>query len=492
MLCNYGSVSEPYPGYDWYVDSSKAPGGNGLSSATAFSTLAAVGAVVQAGDAIGLAKGSHFDDTLDLSALTGCTVSTYGAGAAPVIDCSQAIANVSFSKTAGRTNVYQAAVTIESDASKTWVSAWENDTRLVRVADVATCDATPGSYVPSADNTDNITLYIHPAGSGNPITNGKTYEYSKRQYGLLTGTNGVVSGIITRRNLNNNGSLSVGVGATVTNCEANEGQFHNVYVQPLAILDGVICRGAYRPDLAHAYFVFNANNGGGNPVTFRNCQALADSYDSLATGFFGHYNTSGAFGTITFENCRVENMIVGFAVSAGHATFLQFTDCETVNVQDPFDPNCPFEISGGSVRRTAAQGAVRIVIGTENGLIDELTACIGTVSGGLIWTTGATTLTVRNCTFVIVNGSGVQVGVYSTVSTPTITLINNVWSNFVSTYGFLSTPTLVSDNNCFTPATTDMYWNSIKYNDVAAWVAATGQDTHSATSGCDTSPAGCS
>jgi hypothetical protein len=180
------------PGFDWYVDSEDGSDAHtGKTPSQAFQSIAKLLTVMEAGQSTGLKRGSLWREQLSLPG-AGCRVGAYGGGERPILDASDEIAGGAWSKTA--------------------------------------CDATPGSYFPSG-SSGTITLYVHPTGNGNPASNGKTYEYSARPNGIdfYNHANCRVSGVHTRKQLNCDGSLRAGQGATLVNCLASYGGKHNLY-----------------------------------------------------------------------------------------------------------------------------------------------------------------------------------------------------------------------------------------------------------------------
>ncbi len=310
MIIRAGGIRGRRAQRPWYVDSVNGfDGHQGKSPADALRTIGAVLPKIRRGDAVALASGSHWRESLAIAA-DEVKVMAYGTGAKPLLDCSDPIAAAAWSKAAGLTNVYQATVALDGSDAAQFVSAWENDARLVRASSPADCDARAGSYYPSSDSAATIMLQVHASDHSNPGTNGKVYEYSRRQFGL-SGANGITAtGIHTRRNLHNNGSLSVYAHCTLTDCVASEGAKHNVYVGPGSKLTRVEADRAYSTGDG-MMFVYNGANVGGGNVTFVDCYAH-DFTGPSAAGFGGHANDSSLFGTITWEGCRVEGCTRGY------------------------------------------------------------------------------------------------------------------------------------------------------------------------------------
>ncbi len=333
-------------GPKWYVDSVTGDdGNNGKAAGSAFRTIAAVLPRITAGDTVGLARGSHWREQFTIPA-DRVQVTAYGSGNRPLLDCSDVIGGGSWSKTAGRTAVYECSVAHDVALGKTFIGCWENGARLQWKTSVADVDATPGSYT-LADTTwspaSPVTLYVHASDGANPGGNGKTYEYANRSYGLTAvGRTGcMIQGIETRRNMHNDGSLVLGPSTTVIDCVASDGQYHSVFVAPGCRLTGVTANDAYHP-AAIGLFIWDpvAN---GEDLYFENCQALLPAYTAGMGGGFGGHGT-GALGTVMFKNCTVQNCDIGFG--GGLATNLVVADCRTTGP-------CAYPINGDAAKTTS-------------------------------------------------------------------------------------------------------------------------------------------
>ncbi len=323
MIVRAGGIRGRRAQRPWYVDSvNGSDGRQGRSPSDALRTIAAVLPRIRRGDTVALATGSHWRESLSIGP-DQVRVIAYGTGAKPLLDCSDIVAPGAWSKAAGLTNVYQASVALDGSDPAQFVSAWENDVRLVRASSPAGCDAQAGSYYPSSDSEASITLYIHASDHSDPGSNGKTYEYSRRQYGLA-GANGIqVSGIHTRRNLHSNGSLMVYAHCSLTDCLASEGTKHSVYAGPGTRLTRVEADRAYSTGDG-MMFVYNGANVSNGNVTFLDCHAHGYT-GGTAAGFGGHSNDGSSFGAITWQGCRVEDCSRGF--TAGNALAVTATGC---------------------------------------------------------------------------------------------------------------------------------------------------------------------
>lgn len=472
------------PKYDWYVDSVNGNDNyDGKTDLTPFSTIGKLETVLIAGKSVGLAKGSHWREQLDLPG-NGCSVNAYGNGEKPILDASNLISAGSWVKTAGQTNVYEVNITpIWFGSGKDWLNVWENNVYLTRVASIAICDSTPGSYFPSAA-TGTITLYIHSSNSTNPGTNGKVYEYSHRQYGIYSYSysNCRVIGVETRRNLHNDGSLKMGRSSTIVDCLCSYGGLHNLYYGDGSFLINVVAQNAYHTS-SHTYFVANENSPTGLGIIHINCHAISDSYDALGTGFYGHRNTSGDFGLVQYIDCDYSNLIVGFDfVNAGSMLF------ENCNFIMPVVGGAVGIRTGSSVIHTIRNCDIihnggRIVgnnIADATIIIDGGLWTLGgaAANGGVVYGTLKYSLNVQNLTFAGgVNGS---VLFYSSDAQTTYYARNNNYNIDVTRcYEIATALNLDSDYNNFYDDNTRNKVEGVDHMTIAAYKAATGQDSHS-------------
>jgi hypothetical protein len=318
MIARMGSFYSRRPrGPNWYVDSAAGDDANsGKAPGMALRTIAALLSKISAGDTIGLARGSHWREQFTVPA-DGVRVLPYGAGARPLLDASDVIPSSGWTKTAGQTNVYQCSITHDLAIGKTFIGCWEEGVRLAWKTAIADVDAMPGSYTlsdTSASPPSPVTLYVHASDGASPAGNGKIYENASRNFGLDAAGQGnrahcKISGIQTRRNMHNDGSLILGNYATVTGCLITDGGFHSVFVQPGCHLVDVVANGAYHPS-GSSFFIWNPV-GNGEDITFEGCQALLPSFVSGVGGGFGGHGT-GQLGTVTYRNCIARNCDLAF------------------------------------------------------------------------------------------------------------------------------------------------------------------------------------
>jgi hypothetical protein len=236
---------------DFYADSAAAGGGNG-SAAAPFNTLSALQtAAISFGNGvkIGLKRGSNWRERLNLSALDNVQIADYGTGDLPVIDCAEYPAAGSWSKTGGLTNVYQTTLAALSlGGAQERYHGRENDVSLIVRTTNALVDANAGSMRVDRAGANPI-VYVHAFNSSDPASNGRVYDFAVRDNAIdlsginVTGTHksgARVTGIVTRGNLHDNGSLMVGHGATVKKCVAAHGSYHSLFIGDGEIEDVVL------------------------------------------------------------------------------------------------------------------------------------------------------------------------------------------------------------------------------------------------------------
>ncbi|HVX65007.1 MAG TPA: right-handed parallel beta-helix repeat-containing protein, partial [Bryobacteraceae bacterium] len=378
-------------------------------------------------------------------------------------------------------NIYQCTVPVDATG---FCSVWENDVRLFRAASMADLEATAGRYLPAADPdaAGDVTLYVHASDGANPATNGKRYEYARRNYGLFTDHSQCkVTGIHTRRNLGNNGSLEVGPSCTVVDCLASEGTKHNLLVHGNCTVIGCEVADSYYSGESKVLAVWNADSPDGESVTFVNCYAH-DEFEGTAVGYYGHRNVSGSFGRITLRGCRAENV---------QAAFPAVGECREVVIED-----CDLWVVTCAVDTTIRNSTIRGIF-----------RCLNTVGGPVV--------TVRNCRIVATQTAleGADSVVYAPYPGATLDLqdsivegslkdgpdlmVNGIWMNgadsrltslrntFVNLAHFYMLDSegysVTSDNNVFQgPILASSFrlpgW---QWKTLAQWREITGQDLHS-------------
>jgi hypothetical protein len=142
---------------------------------------------------------------------------------------------------------------VGADASTGYPQAVEDGFPLTQVADLATCKSTAGSYyTPTTIGTSptTVTMYIHPTGSGNPNSNGKTYECTVRETFLAGKGSCSFTQIHHRGATTPSGGAIIRAGATDgtdaghMNIFTTHGVYHNAYAASAShsIIGSMFCQ----------------------------------------------------------------------------------------------------------------------------------------------------------------------------------------------------------------------------------------------------------
>lgn len=480
-------------GPTWYVDSLNGDDAdNGRDPTAAFQTLGRLTAApIAAGDTILLARGSHWRQTLALP-VGNLSIDAYGVGPRPLIDCSDPIRNSEFAPVAGTSSVYEATIHPEVAAFKTWINCWEEDSYLARVASVAECDATVGSYTVSADTgSPPVTLYIHPTDSSSPLTNGRRYAVTQRRYALVTQPNCTVRSIRFRRNLHENGSVFAERYNTFEDCIFEDGSKHNLYLKDGCTFRDCVSRRSYYGGVASSHFVYNENQPGGAGLLFERCRVEEPIYNEPATGFYGHNNVSGTFGPVALVDCSVINCGIGF--SGTDASAFSYLRCHTEGTRFGWRLGAPVHhvLDGCTYRYEAPLGRV---IATQvtgaSGTVTTLDAELQSTVGGAVFMQHDSTLTLRDSCLVCtaVTGSRNLLRVHDNVIA-SLDCRDNHYSGWLRGYDLDPTATvsLASDENCFAEPTMRNRVGGVDYSGptaVSDYQQGTGLDPNSQIGNC--------
>ncbi len=465
----------------WYVDSAHGNDANdGAGPGGALRTIAAVEARMQAGDRIGLARGSVWRERFELTA-ERVEVIAYGAGERPLLDASDPVPAGSWTKTAGYTNVYQCTVTVDAPG---WISVWEDNVRFLRAASMTELDATAGRYLPEADpgGAGPVTLFVHASDSSDPATNGKSYEYSRRSHGLYTGQPGCkVTGIHTRRNLGNNGSLEVGRNSVLTDCVASEGTKHNILVHGGATLKAVEAANSYYAGQAKVLVSWNEDVAEGQDITLLDCYAH-DEFEGNATAFYGHRNVSGTFGRILLRGCRTDHVLAALPASDEYAEVI-IDRCDLWVIGCAVDTTITNSVIRGNLRcLNIVWGPVitirdSLVIGNYSALDGSDTIIYAPLDGArLDIQRSRVEGTLKDGQDQMTNGIWMS-GASATLISRNNTFLNLARFYMIDTDGY----TVDSDYNTFSGP---IVWSSFRlpgwqWKTIPQWKTETGQDSHS-------------
>jgi hypothetical protein len=464
---------------NWYVDSVNGNNGNsGQYPNQAFATIAyLLQQSIAAGSYIYLARGSKWREMIS-GLPVGTIVAAYGAGPRPVLDASDVASNGSFTKTGGRTNVYQIGWTLSfTPNAGDRHCVWENGVRLVRVADVATCDSTPGSFVaPIPPTTGPDTVYVHASDNSSVIANGKTYEMAKRSAAIVGAVGGSIISVHGRRNAGKNGSIiSYNYAKDVI---AEDGGNHNIWVEGLA----EDCIG-WRAEPAANYggatmFISFPSTSDQRGVVYRRCRAYGnDPANSL--GFYNHTN-AGVWGKVIYEDCHAEGFTQGFG--GGNVGTFVLRGCTTYRCLFDVDltATVAIYILGGVLNGSkAATQSTCSVIASSPLLVMRGTRVIQSGNSNVGTIRIGAAADIQRCTFTTIDRTGFYWEVVNCPGTTALTFKNNIVSGFNHLFEVAAGSTITSDYNDVFGAV-DVKIGGTTYNNFAAWQAS-GQDTNSVT-----------
>ena len=375
--------------YDYYVDSVNGNDANdGRSVATAFATLGkAQTEAVSFGDGvrIGLVAGSDFNITsADFSSVDRLYISGVGDLASdglPLIRSDDAVGAWSDStdRADGNTNVYSQDLAIVSTGMPLIL---EDGTPLQWVSSVAACQSSAGTFhVTTGDlPVGTYTFYVHPTGSGDPASNGKTYRHTKGaapMFGDYATLKFIKFGSQTGRN-----GVSGGVGALIESC---------LFANTSAVHDALFGSGTYRNCAGWHDFddvregstalEFYAVDGRGSSVEWDTCVYYAKGGSQAVNGFGGHTSSNSMlYDQATVNDCAIKNCHVDFRslasalVSARTRAVEGTINCQyqtTATIVDPWFDNStnlyhvitfggyPGTVEGARVYADTASAAIR-------------------------------------------------------------------------------------------------------------------------------------
>lgn len=286
----------------------------GLAYPRAKLTLTAAQALLGSSTSrLALISDSAWRETLDMG--TDRTLVSTGTGEIPVVNGADIVTTWTAEGTA---NVWQKTGWSHDLTSTNRLIVVEDGTILKRVANAATCSSTAGSFVDvKGSDGSTVTLKIHPTGSGNPNTNGKVYEATKRLYALKSDDALAVAGPIETRNAgSNNGSLvSLAPADLVNRVLAVNGTKHNLFGFNVRDCIGYDADPPTSYEVSNTTFVAYMDDPTGETFDYRRCGAIQVTVppsDKIPVAFYGHgASPSVEFDTGLMEQCWAVGPING-------------------------------------------------------------------------------------------------------------------------------------------------------------------------------------
>jgi hypothetical protein len=231
-------------GVQWFLDSAAAGGGNG-SATSPYNSISALLAdpALDNNQTINLERDSVWREFLDLNAYDGMTVQASGTGADPIISAFDVVTG--WSLTSGRTHTYEKVNFIPDYGTNNINSVLgfkEDGKPLVYQSSVANCEANPGSYAVTGFANGGVaqTVYIHPYGSTNPASDGKTYEVTRRKACIEIGDDATIADISLTGNISDDGALKAGRNLNYQRGAIRHGNNHNALAASGQFVDTAI------------------------------------------------------------------------------------------------------------------------------------------------------------------------------------------------------------------------------------------------------------
>lgn len=290
---------------DWFVDSvAGSDSNNGTSSSTPFASLATLQTALTANPTlkrISLKGGSTWREALSVG--DGFTISVYGTGAC-TIDGTNIF--TAWTPHATAANVYQTSVTHNSGSNTNRLTAYCDGVLLKRVADVATCSSTAGSFVDAkASDGSTLTFYIHTPTTTNPASDGHAYEVTVRDIGLAAGSGTITGPIKTQRVISNNGSFTAS--GTMSQELCVWGTKHNaLFVGALTDAISYAADPATSYELSNAAFVAFVPTSSGDTYAFTRVGSIQpNGIGNGGAAFLSHTGDGTLFASGSVEQCWV-------------------------------------------------------------------------------------------------------------------------------------------------------------------------------------------
>ena len=322
-----------------YVDSvNGSDSASGLNAGAAFQTLAKAQSAALAsgsGATVNLARGSFWRDALDLRTLDQVSVRAYGNGSLPIIAGDNAVTPASWTLASGQAHTYQCSWAAEGAPGNHYVTVWDNNIRMTWASSIATCDSVAGSFF--FDYSNNI-LYVHPIDGTNPAVNGHVYEAVWRLICLYLNDDCTVSGVITRRQGNANGSCLARYRGLFDGCQFLDGTKHNALMASGEYRNcyaGGIEPGPSSGGRTASYMMeFFGANLTGQTAAYTRCVFVGpgggDTTHSGEVQAMGGHSDGTAHASITCTDCAVTSMGTAFGYGGGNpitVTRLRVDNC---------------------------------------------------------------------------------------------------------------------------------------------------------------------
>ena len=522
--------------YNYYVDSVNGSNANpGTSPSLAFQNITAL-PTVTAGQSIGLARGSDWQNQALTVGVPGntvnnITIAAYGTGAAPVVDASQSITANCWTYVGP---YYTCSVTGPGTSFSTpygsyalagpWINAWEcksgsctptgaggNDNFLQNVS--STGALVDGSYYIPSMSATSMTIDMIPSDGSNPTSNNYTYTFASKPYSIeVDGTGDSISNVVTKKASDNNGSMVVsgdGNAPYLYDVEADQGGKHNMFVPGGATVVNPVLVDEYYTGAGNALVGFDGT-GSGKGMTVTNPIVLfgmslsnnqvSPFYAHAASGSFGLVKINGGYTKITSTagnvsggtgngngNTEIDNYVLD-ASSAGSVGY-GLAGCgpsQTCTLNN--DQVVTTGLSSGNATFDVSINGSNSVLAVNNTQFCSTNLQRAIIQDGSSAYTGSS-LSISSSTFYLESPSAGYKNAIWQQSPVTLSINGTTFdgNTNISNSGVLkivSGSTYTGDNNNYVSPHA-LFWNlnAVSYTSLASWQTASGQDTHSTTTG---------
>lgn len=471
--------------FDFFVDSVNGDDANpGTTINSPLRTLSAAQSALSDNQSLGLARGSYWREQFDVPT-NGLSIGVYGTGAMPIIDGAEEITATWTQPDIGLYPDVWSVSWTRAQAATTGVAAigiWINGEFPSRYATTLTDLQANGGY--NANTLISTTTTLSIKSDTNPNSNGMLYEAAFRRYGINAHSTTRIGGEV----LDNDIEGPIEIKRAIDHYNGHTGGRGTT--KRLLILDGnvhhTVTEGSLTEDCLYSGVVPGRTSGTAVAYTAISSSTLAHVFRRCLVVFPGGSSRNrdhAAFyshGTTTVASLTVEQCVTR-AASLGGA------DALAVVIRNCYTEEC--------VTPTAQAVSTNLTFDVERVIARDLTQ-ISDIGGNIFFRRflGSAAITINNCGCYILSGAAINF----TGSTGTRPLLTNsvIYGNGITGNGFMDVnhcvidtndiayvaSSIVTDYNIFYRRASSIIRASIGgtlYQSLAAWQAATSQDTNS-------------
>ena len=397
----------------------------------------------------------------------GVTIDSYGLGMEPIFDLRKIHTNASWSKTAGRTNIYEISFSsVAETGTTTYGGIWEDGVYLDQifvnsgggalVPDFTTetlmldyLDANPGSWYIDQSVFGTDKYYIHAIDGSDVIANGK--EYKSRFFDWFVVSNEgnttddsrsfvTVKNMVTIGNSHHNGAIW-GANLQLFNITALEVARHGMMVQGyLEKCNVFITNPKFGGGCYHSFSQYQGTRRG---TIYKECGAISwEDFDNPASNiaaFYYHAQSGSKMEELQYIDCWAVNCQTMFQ-SDSNVNLIKIKggwgkNCKSLfyNIQADASIPCRWEFSDFKFTSNYKDSVALQLATTGNGVYNFNNCEIywGGLKGFAITASAGTEINIYNSTFVWEFGSETwaKFRLNGGVASPKIRIINSVFAN---------------------------------------------------------------